>query len=82
MGKVGFVDHAHAEGVFKESGLGFVSVRSAMLKEGEAKKVVEYGEDGKGMGRLPGCTRLSVASFMVSEAEKEMMEKKMVVICN
>ncbi|KAA8573541.1 hypothetical protein MFRU_001g04890 [Monilinia fructicola] len=81
MGKVGFVDHADAEEVLKGSGVQYGVVRSAMLKEGESKKVVEFGADGKGMGHLPGCTRKSVASYMVGLAESE-KESRVVVICN
>ncbi|ESZ95037.1 hypothetical protein SBOR_4570 [Sclerotinia borealis F-4128] len=82
MGKVGFQDHAQAEEVLKGSGLQYGVVRSAMLKEGEKKDVVEYGADGKGMGHLPGCTKKTVASYMVAWAEKEKFESKIVVICN
>ncbi|QSZ34078.1 hypothetical protein DSL72_005666 [Monilinia vaccinii-corymbosi] len=82
MGKVGFVDHADAEEVLKKSGLQYGVVRSAMLKEGESKKVVEYGACGKGMGHLPGCTRKSVATYMVGMAESAAGESRVVVICN
>ncbi|KAJ8071281.1 hypothetical protein OCU04_001617 [Sclerotinia nivalis] len=82
MGKVGFQDHAAAEEVLRASGLEYGVVRSAMLKEGEKKKIVEHGPDGKGMGHLPGCTRKTVAGFMVELAERENRENKVVVICN
>lgn len=82
MGKVGFQDHAAAEEVLRESGLEFGAVRSAMLKEGGKKKIVEHGSDGKGMGHLPGCTRESVAGYMVEMAERKNWEDKIVVICN
>ncbi|KAI9647587.1 hypothetical protein NHQ30_003972 [Ciborinia camelliae] len=82
MGKVGFQDHAAAEEVLKGSSLEWGVVRSAMLKEGEDKKVVEFNACGKGMGHLPGCTRKSVAGYMVGWAEKQKWDSKIVVICN
>ncbi|TGO34413.1 hypothetical protein BHYA_0198g00210 [Botrytis hyacinthi] len=82
MGKVGFQDHAAAEEVLKASGLEYSVVRSAMLKEGEKKSVVEHGAEGKGMGHLPGCTRKTVAGFMVELAERQKWENKVAVICN
>ncbi|CAD6443515.1 5360825e-7567-4f80-8b47-f45328dfde8c [Sclerotinia trifoliorum] len=82
MGKVGFQDHAAAEEVLRQSGLEYGVVRSAMLKEGGKKKIVEHGADGKGMGHLPGCTRESVAGYMVEMAERKNWENKVVVICN
>ncbi|PQE03136.1 N domain dehydrogenase protein [Rutstroemia sp. NJR-2017a BBW] len=82
MGTVGFKDHSEAEGKLRESGLEWAVVRPAMLKEGEGKKVLEMGEQGKGMGYLPGVTRESVVRWMVETAESVNWESRTVVICN
>ncbi|KAM3078138.1 hypothetical protein ACMFMG_002559 [Clarireedia jacksonii] len=82
MGMVGFKDHREAEGKLRESGLEWVMVRPAMLKDGGKKKVIEMGEEGKEMGYLPGVTRESVVGWIVETAESDTWENRTVVICN
>ena len=64
-------DHAAVDTEMKQSGLDYVLVRPAMLKEGEPKQIAFFGNAGaKGVGLTSSITRKSVAQFLVDAAEK------------
>lgn len=65
-----------------DSTLDWTLVRPAMLKEGEAAPVKEFGEAGEGVGLLSGITRASVADFMVKAIAEESWTKRAIVITN
>ncbi|KAF2168845.1 hypothetical protein M409DRAFT_20860 [Zasmidium cellare ATCC 36951] len=76
-------DHDAVEREVRGSeGVEWVLVKPAMLKDGEAKAVREFGEGGEGVGLLDGITRESVAKVLVEAAEGEDWDERIVVIAN
>ena len=78
-----FEDHGLVDKELKESGMDYVLARPVMLKEGDAKPIVEHGNVGdKGVGLTSGITRKSVAKFLVDAAQKSDWDKMTPVLTN
>ena len=76
-------DHEETDAAVKRiDSLDWMLVRPAMLKEGDAAPVKEFGEVGKGLSLFGGITRASVAEFMVEAAEQGEWNQQAVVIAN
>ena len=79
---VQFKDHDKLDVETKESGLNFVMVRPAMLKDVPAAPVKDLGDDGKLGSFMPSCSKLSVAHFLLDAAEKDTWDGRTPVISN
>lgn len=76
-------DHAAVDREMKQSGLDYVLVRPAMLKEGEAKSVEFHGDKGdQGVKLMSSITRRSVSKFLVDAAERDEWDRSTPVITN
>ena len=76
-------DHEATDGdITQADGLQWTLVRPAMLKEGDALPVKEFGDAGNGIGMFDSITRASVAQFMVRVAEGSELIRKAMVIGN
>jgi hypothetical protein len=79
---VQFKDHDRVDAETKESGLNFVMVRPAMLKDTETLPIKDLEDDGKLGSFMPSCSRKSVAKFLVDAAERDTWDGRTPVICN
>jgi hypothetical protein len=77
-----FRDHDPVDREIKESGMGYVLARPAMLTEKEAGPVKSHGNCGEGSGFMPSISRKSVAVFLVDAAEKSTWDRSTSVISN
>jgi NAD(P)H-binding len=78
-----FEDHGLVDKEMKGSGMDYVLARPVMLKEGDAKPIIEHGNVGdKRVGLLSGITRKSVAKFLLDAAEKSDWNKMTPVLTN
>jgi len=76
-------DHEEVDGLLRTpGGPEFVLVRSVMMAEGPARKVVDHGDEGTGAGWMPSITRDSVAEFMVRAASGSEFVGRSPVISN
>jgi uncharacterized protein YbjT (DUF2867 family) len=78
-----FEDHGLVDKEMKESGMDYVLARPVMLKEGDAKPVIEHGNTGdRGVGLMSAITRKSVANYLLDAAEKSDWDRKTPVLTN
>lgn len=78
-----FEDHGLVDKEMKESGMDYVLARPVMLKEGDAKPVIEHGNMGEqGVGLMSKITRKSVAKYLLDAAEKSDWDRMTPVLTN
>jgi hypothetical protein len=75
-------DHNLVAKEVKASGENYVFVRPSRLEEGEAKEIMEWANDGKGVPMMASCTRGSVAMFMAEAVENRTWDNTAPVITN
>ncbi|KAF2705746.1 putative TrkA-N domain dehydrogenase [Pleomassaria siparia CBS 279.74] len=75
-------DHNLVTEETKKSGENYVFVRPNRLVEGDALKVKEWANDGKGVPMLGTISRGSVAKFLVDAAESSTWDRTAPVITN
>ena len=77
-----YKDHDEVAKEVRASGENFVMMRPSRLVEGEAKNVVEWARDGKGVPMMASITRDSVARFLVDATENNKWDGTAPVITN
>lgn len=80
--KYQYEDHNHTDREVRESGVRFVFVRPARLTESDQRSARVWPNEGKGMGMMAGCSRLSAANFIIEAAEESNYDNQAPVICN